>query len=272
MRYGWISDIHLNFLGCAARRRFFDDLDAHEVDGWLLSGDTGEAPSILSYLREFDRRLAVPTCFVLGNHDFYNGSLKGVVHQVAELSAASERLVWLTTAAPLFLNKDLAIVGDDCWSDGRLGDPMGTPVELNDFYLIRELTGLARPELVERLNGLGDASVRRLTPKLEVAARTCANVILVTHPPPFEGATWHEGSTSSPDWLPWFSCKAAGDALLEVADGHPDTRFLVLCGHTHSRGVYSPCPNVVVHTAAAEYGRPVVEGVVEAVDGRLSIG
>jgi hypothetical protein len=97
-------------------------------------------------------------------------------------------------------------------------------------------------------------------------------VIVVTHPPPFEGATWHEGSTTSDEWLPWFSCKAAGDALLEVAEKHPDTSFLVLCGHTHSGGVYSPRANVEVRTAPAEYGSPVVQAVVELDgSGHLSI-
>ncbi len=157
----------------------------------------------------------------------------------------------------------IALVGDDGWSDGRLGNPMGTPVELNDFHLISELQGHTRTELIRRLNQLGDEAAARLRMKLDDAADRCTNVVVVTHPPPFKGACWHEGRISSPDWLPWFSCEAVGTAITESADAHPNTRFLVLCGHTHGGGLYSPRANVVAHTASAEYGRPGVQAVIE---------
>ena len=262
MTLGWVSDVHLNFLDDLGRERFFDELSALEVDGWIVSGDIGEADSIVSYLREFEDQLPVPTYFVLGNHDFYRGSIAQVSAEVSALAESSERLVWLTNTGVVACGEGIALVGDDGWSDGRLGDPMDTPVELNDFHLISELTDHTRTELVRRLNQLGDESAARLRVKLEDAVARCANVVVVTHPPPFKGACWHDGSVSSPDWLPWFTCDAAGVAIAEIADAHPDTQFLVLCGHTHSGGEYSPSTNVVVHTASAEYGRPVVQAVI----------
>ncbi len=262
MKLAWLSDVHLNFLDEAGRDRFFEDLAAHAVDAWLVSGDIGDARSIIGYLGEFERRLAVPTYFVLGNHDFYGGSLAEVTANVSSVSSSSDRLVWLTVTGPKMLGHDLALVGDDCWSDGRLGNPMSTPVELNDFFQIKELTGLSRRDLVGRLNRLGDESAIRLSTKLEAAATRCSSVLMVTHPPPFEGATWHEGKVSPPDWLPWFSCEAAGAALMKVAGEHQDTSFIVLCGHTHNGGRYSPRSNVTVYTAWAKYGSPTVQAIV----------
>jgi len=263
MKFGWLSDIHLNFVDEKSLSIFFKDLSAHDVDGWLVSGDLGEAQSIVKYLEEFNSKLASPTYFVLGNHDFYHGSLAEVASRVSLTCSDSHRLTWLTESAPIKIHGGLMLVGDDCWSDGRLGNFADTPVELNDFYLIEELSGLTRKELVSRVNELGSISAARMGRKLGFAAASCSNVLVVTHSPPFKGATWHEGEISSPDWLPWFSCDAAGTAILRVASANPDTKFVVLCGHTHSGGIYSPTSNVTVHTARAEYGSPAVQAIIE---------
>ena len=267
MTLGWVSDVHLNFLTASGRGRFFNELSAHEVDAWMVSGDIGEADSVIGYLREFESQLPVPTYFVLGNHDFYRGSIARVSANAAGLSSSSERLVWLTDTGYVELDEGVALVGDDGWSDGRFGNPMNTPVELNDFHLISELTDHTRAELVRCLNQLGDEAAARLRRKLEAAAIRCTSVVVVTHVPPFKCACWHEGEISSPDWLPWFSCQATGAAIAGIAAAHPDTQFLVLCGHTHSGGRYSPRANVAVHTASAEYGRPTVQGVIELDEG-----
>ncbi len=267
MKLGWVSDVHLNFLDASGRGHFFNVLSAHDADAWIVSGDIGEAHSVIGYLREFETRLAVPTYFVLGNHDFYRGSIAQVSAEVSGMTSSSERLVWLTDSGYLELDEGVALVGDDGWSDGRFGNPMNTPVELNDFHLISELKGHTRAELVRCLNQLGDEAAARLRGKLEAAAIRYASVLVVTHVPPFEGACWHEDEISSPDWLPWFSCQATGAAIAEVAAAHPDTQFLVLCGHTHSGGQYSPGVNVDVRTASAKYGRPAVQGVIELDEG-----
>lgn len=272
MKLGWLSDIHLNFLDTTKRSRFFDCLSDHDVQGWLLSGDIGESGSVVKYLREFGDRLTVPTYFVLGNHDFYGGSIVRVRADVSASSSSSARLVWLTEVGPERLGPNIALVGDDCWADGRLGNPRETSVELNDFRLIKELSGHTRPDLLGILNRLGDESSARLGEKLRCAAAMCSNVVVVLHVPPFAGATWHQGAISSPDFLPWFSSEAAGVAVAAAASAHPDTSFTVFCGHTHSGGQFSPSPNVMVHTAQAEYARPAVQAVIEFDDdGRLRL-
>lgn len=156
-----------------------------------------------------------------------------------------------------------AIVGDDSWADARFGDPEGTPVDVNDFYLIKDLAGLSRRDIICTLNGLGDASAARLFPKLCKAAELCRQVVAVTHVPPFKEAAWYGGKPSSDEWLPWFACRAVGDAIIECARSHPETNFLVLSGHTHGAGTYSPAPHVTVLTESATYGWPRIQKVFE---------
>ncbi len=263
MKLGWLSDIHLNFLDESGVRRFFRQLAAQDVDYWLLGGDIGEAKSVLGYLRLFETELSCKTYFVLGNHDFYGGSLDEVRAEVRQLTQQSDRLVWLTESGPQVPDGGVVIVGDDGWADGRFGNPHGTPVQLTDFFAIRDLAGISRSVLVAKLNELGDQAAARLAPKLEAAAAMSRHVVVVTHVPPYWEAAWHEGRPSGDDWVPWFACKATGEAIVACATACPQTNFLVLCGHTHGSGVYSPAANVMVRTAEAEYGAPGVQRLLE---------
>ncbi len=263
VRLGWLSDIHLNFLDKSRLCEFLNELALCRVDGWLLGGDIGEATSLLTFLRQLEAAVPVPTYFVLGNHDFYGSSLAGVKAQVGAYTRDSERLIWLSASEPQVLDGDVTVVGDDSWADARFGDAKGTPVELNDFYLIEELSGLSRGSLVRTLNQLGDESAARLRPKLNQASELHRHVVVLTHVPPFREAAWHQGQPSSDEYLPWFSCRAMGEAILDCASSRPETGFLVLCGHTHGSGVCSPARNVTVLTAEAEYGSPHVQRIFE---------
>ena len=51
-----------------------------------------EADSVAQLLTEMATAFEVPLYFVLGNHDFYRGSIAGVRDSVAKLCATSERL------------------------------------------------------------------------------------------------------------------------------------------------------------------------------------
>lgn len=261
VRVGWVSDVHLNFVDPRGVRRFFRELAAQDADAWLLTGDIAEARSLAKFLQMFEGALSAKTFFVLGNHDFYGAALKSVRCTTREFVSRSQRLVWLTDVGPQQLSSDVAIVGDDGWADGRLGNPLGTPVELADFFAIEDLAGLDRRDLVWNLRELGDSAAGRLEPKLRQAATTSRRVIVLTHVPPFWEASWHEGHLSDRDWVPWFTCSAVGDALMACAAAHPEVSFTVLCGHTHSSGVCSPAPNLLVYTAQAEYGTPHMQAV-----------
>ncbi len=263
MKLGWLSDIHLNFLREEPLSAFLDLLASSPVDAWLISGDISDAPDIVKHLRQLATRLNTPIFFVIGNHDFYHGSIARVRSEIKELVSGVENLHWLTSSGPQTLQDDLIVVGDDSWADARFGDPEGSEVELNDFYQIRELSSLTKPARIDACRELADESTMRIRPKLELASSTVSQVIILTHAPPFRGATWHEGKISGDAWLPWFSCKVMGEVILGCALKHPDCQFTVLCGHTHGGGKYRTSSNVLVHTAEAEYGAPRIQEIFE---------
>ena len=81
---------------------------------------------------------------MLGNHDFYGGSIAGVGEKVASLCRRVENLSWLDRAGVVQLTPRVGLVGCGGWADGRYGDWHGSTVELNDYYVIEELANLSK--------------------------------------------------------------------------------------------------------------------------------
>jgi hypothetical protein len=242
---------------------FCSALLREEPDAVLITGDIAEGPTVEPLLSIVAVELKKPIYFVLGNHDFYRGSIRQVREAVTALSGRSPWLRWLPATGVVRLGRDVALVGVDGWADGRLGDFVRSPVMLNDYVLIADLAGLTKAALVSRLNDLGDAEAALLAPLLAEALSASRRVIVATHVPPFKEACWHEGKISNDDWLPHFTCRAVGQVLRQAALDHPDRKIRVLCGHTHGAGTAEILPNLKVVTGGAEYGEPRVQGTIE---------
>ncbi len=263
MKAAWLTDIHLNFLEHDQIDAFLEKVSAEAADCFLVSGDTGEAPSITGYLQRMISVLKRPIYFVLGNHDYYGGSIKTVRSKVVDLMQKSDKLIWLNNIDFISLTKDTALIGHDSWADGRLGDFRGSSVELNDFRFISELKLWDRTERLKAMQGLADEAAEHFKRTLTQALKAHRHIIVVTHVPPFKEACWYEGKPSGDDWLPFFSCKAVGDVLKDVMEQNPSSEMTVFCGHTHGFGECQILQNLKVITGGAEYGAPQIQKLIE---------
>ncbi|MBV8880161.1 MAG: metallophosphoesterase [Planctomycetaceae bacterium] len=263
MKLAWATDIHLDFLDADRVDAFHGLLEASGADAFLIGGDIAKAGSVERHLRALEERLLRPVYFVLGNHDFYVGSIDKVRAAMRTRTARSKLLKWMPAAGVVRLTPTTALVGHDGWGDARLGNVDGTPVRLNDFVMIEELSGLSREKRNERLRALGDEAAEYVRKVLPPALERFPEVVFLTHVPPFRESCWHEGRISDDDWLPYFTCKAVGDALLELMRARPDRRLTVLCGHTHGAGSVELLPNLTVLTGGADYGAPRIERLLD---------
>jgi Icc protein len=263
VKLAWVTDIHLNFIDAEQVDAFARAIAADNPDAVLVGGDIAEAPTVEQHLLTLAAALARPIYFVLGNHDFYFGAIAEVRAAVATLPARSRWLRWMNTAGVIELSPRTGLVGHDGWGDGRLGSGPRSRVLLNDFVVIRDLTGLRSDERFTRLAALGDEAAAHVRATLPAALERYEHVVFLTHVPPFAQACWHEGKTSGDDWLPYFTCKAVGDALVDVVGARPDRRVTVLCGHTHGSGRAQLLPNLEVLTGGAEYGAPEVQPLLD---------
>ncbi len=268
MRLAWLTDIHLNFLDATERRRFLESVK-EQADVVAVSGDIGESHNIAKYLQEMEQIVQKPIHFVLGNHDFYRGSIAETRVRVAELAGESKCLNYLTASGVAELTPATAIVGHDGWADGRLGDYENSEVLLSDHLLIAELSQwyenyiLDKHGLKETLTTLADEAARHFERVVTEAAAKCRQVIAVTHVPPFRKAAWYQGKTSGEEWLPYFACKVVGDVLEKTMQACPQSKLLVLCGHTHGSGELQVLDNLQVLTGEARYKHPVIGRVFE---------
>jgi 3',5'-cyclic AMP phosphodiesterase CpdA len=258
----WSTDIHLDHLDPGAVHEYAARVVIAQPDALLLGGDISDATRLREDLEQLAELVPRPIHFVLGNHDYYGGSVDAVRASVADLTGPP--LSWLPTSGPVQLDDGLALVGHGGWGDARNGDFARAPI-LSDYLAIEDLVGAAgranvmaglteRDALRRRLDELGHDAARTLEPSLREAAAGSRHVVVLTHVPPFPEAAWHDGEPSTPPWQPGFSCRATGDLLQEVATAFPDRHFTVLCGHTHGEGQVEMAPNLEVFTASADYG------------------
>jgi predicted MPP superfamily phosphohydrolase len=268
MRLAWLTDIHLNFINQFDSRRFLESI-CPQADAVVITGDIAESPTIELCLKEIEQSLRRPVYFVLGNHDFYRGSIAETRERVSRIAEDSEHLVYLTTSGVIELSSRTALIGHDGWADARFGDFDRSEVLLNDYLLIAELV---RPHVSQTINRhglrrtlerLGDEAAQHLEPLLHEAVERYPYVIAATHVPPFREATWYDGRISDDDWLPHFSCRAVGDLFRREMLSRPECALLVLCGHTHGQGEFRPMENVRVLTGEAHYGRPAIQQILE---------
>jgi 3',5'-cyclic AMP phosphodiesterase CpdA len=263
MRAAWATDVHLEFVEEEPYEEFLAALKDTGANCVLLTGDIGQADSTCDHLRRIADALDRPVYFVLGNHDFYGGSIAGVREATERCCEAPAHLHWLSSVGVVGFLPDTALIGHDGWADGRLGDYANSDVELNDYFVIDDFKGLDKRGRLDLLHRLGDEAAEYFRRVLPEALARYRRVVALTHVPPFREACWHEGRLSNGNWLPHFTCKAAGDAMAEVMRAHPDRELLVLCGHTHGAGEAQVLPNLRVLTGGATYGAPVVERVLE---------
>lgn len=275
----FLTDIHLDHLRVPQAARAFGESLVREypnAEALLVTGDIASGHNIERFLPEFAEGVADRKIFwIEGNHDYYRSSIYKMQRRFRELDKLPN-LVWLDTAEPVVFD-DFVLVGKYSWYDALNGTPLTSEVILSDFSLVGEFRQVfnelewaymadrgSRNPLLVTLRRLAETAVAEARVKLERALKHSRHVLFATHVAPFEGAAWHEGKVSNSDWQPWFSCRQMGDMLQDVASQHPDHRFLVLCGHSHSPGEYRPAPNLKVLTGKAEYGAPDVAGVLES--------
>ena len=201
-RIAWVTDIHLNFLPADACAAFLDELASLNLDGLIISGDIAESHDVAEYLVRIGEAVAGEVYFVLGNHDFYYGSVRGVRAAMDALCHRQPRLHYLSSAGPIELAPEVALVGHDGWADGRLGDYPRSLIFLHDYQLISELSLFGKAERRKVLEALGDEAAAHIRSVLPAALAEHRQVFLVTHVPPLRQPAGTKGRSPTTSGRP----------------------------------------------------------------------
>jgi len=257
----WLSDIHLNFYREKEERiDLYKSINRGSFDSIIITGDIAESETLHEVLLELSENITKDVYFVLGNHDFYGGSVDSSSTIAEEFSLfVDERICYLPDHSYVALNKELGLclVGENGWADGRNGSGIDSYVSLNDQYYIEDLNEAYgngyRSELFRKMQQLADWDADSLNDKLMSLPKWCTKLIVATHIPPFTETSRYRGKPPSPDFLPFYSSQILGDTLKTFAEKHPHIQILSISGHTHGGGKAQILPNLVAKTHNSDY-------------------
>jgi Icc protein len=266
-KYAWATDCHLDHLGDDQQKviNFAQTLVKDNPEGIFLTGDLSSARRLIFHLSVIEKVAQRPIYFVLGNHDYYGADTAQVRKAMLELTSASQFLRYMPTMGSFGLTSTTAVIGDDGWYDGLYADPIASTFELSDWTAIGDFIPVNgnRASIVTTARKLAHDSVTHLHGAIKSAVKYHRNVVVLTHVPPFPQCHQFQGKQGDANAMPWFTSKLMGDLLLQASAAYPNTQFNVLCGHTHGRWDGRINNNLQVHVGEAEYGKPVLQGLVE---------
>lgn len=273
----WITDIHLDHLTevlpqsigtrnvpnrrILSRRRvedFCEKIAAQSPSSVVITGDISTAPALEMHLLHLQECLpGIPIRFVLGNHDYYEGSIAEVRGRIGALFKDPKGLGWLNTMGVVSLTADTALVGHDGWYDGVYSNWFKSRLVMNEYHLTKEFKFQPPTLLHAKLRELAQECANHIKRHVDSAASQYKNVIFATHVPPFrENSRAPDFKLSDEDWLPNMSSGLAGEALKIVAEAHPGVDFLCLSGHTHTPWRQDYGPNLHCWTGKSDYSYP----------------
>lgn len=254
-QFAWVTDVHLDKLKERDYLEYKEYLAELNPELLVISGDISEGEKVCQTLKDFDETFSFPIYFVLGNHDFYWSSFAKVEKNIRNLVKNSQNLKWLTESKLIALNENTAIIGVEGWGDGKNGTLNLSEGAARDVMTIEDYKGLNREEIAVLLNSRGDFYAEKLRQKLLEAVKNYKNVILVVHVPPFVEVCFDRNLRICGEFkLPFYSCKAIGDMLLEVMKNYPNCQMTVLCGHTHEKADVKILDNLRVRVKESGYG------------------
>jgi Icc-related predicted phosphoesterase len=271
VKIAWATDIHLDFLQREGGRAlvqfaFAEPLASANVDAVIISGDISLSGMLEDHLRIIDETVKCPVYFVLGNHDFYGSNFGSVRALVDGVCKASKNLRYLTSEEDITIAPGLSIVGADGWYDAYYGRPFSAGLVMSDWLQIEDFSVHLHPIVgganIDPHGIVGVAreasfnSAESVLERARSAALKSKNVVIVTHVPPFPEVHAQGGKGNNDASIPWYTSKLMGDAILRVAEEHPNVNFTVFCGHTHHKARVRNGKNIECFVGGSEYGEP----------------
>ena len=258
----WLTDPHLEFCSHRTRSGLYQSVNQAAGEIVVITGDLSAGPHRFAQYTELAEQIRKPIYFVLGNHDRYGTTFADTEAVVRRVTGLLPRMVRLDGSQVIPLNESVALIGVDGWADGVGGEGPATKARINDFYQILDFATAPEQQVFRAMKERACKYTQALKPALLKTLKQYQTTIVGTHVPPYEGAAWHEGSPSSSAYQPFFSSPTLGSMIKAAAAVHPGKSVLVLCGHTHSSGVYRD-GNVLVLTGGSRYGYPEITKTIQ---------
>lgn len=259
----WLSDLHLERASQYERKRFLEQLRSADYDAVLITGDISTSEHLTHHLQEIsnacgDRKVY----YLLGNHDYFGGSIGEVDRAVIALSRKHRNLIPLGQGEIIELSPGTALIGHRGWFDGQAGAGEGTSIDPPDHHKIDDFKLLDRRQFFERLRQLGEQSADYFRRVLPAALSRYSHVMIATHVPPFYQGVKYNGQDCRWERQPYFTNSAAGNVIVGILKRFPRRRITVHAGHSHSAANVRMSYNLAIQVAGARPGKPAFQEIL----------
>ena len=276
MKLGWCTDVHLDYLSPYRCEGFLNEVSAIGADSFIITGDISTANKLEGHLSAIALKANVPVYYVLGNHDYWEGSIKSVRALTIDLEKKYPNLIYLGNRSYVKLTDKAALVGHDGWYDAIYGDWRKSHFEMPDWYLIEEFRDAQAsekivkdkwiinfPNAVNKSRDLAQFCAEHIEKSIQEAiAAGFKQILIASLVPAFEESHMHEGKRGSDTTMCWFTSGLLGDVVMTAAISNPDIVFTIFSGHTHGDYRGSITHNLHAYVGGARYGRPCVQTTV----------
>lgn len=258
------TDLHLDSCNDETFDTWINSVNGNSA--LIISGDISNSRRLISDLTRISSALKQAQIYiVLGNHDFYGGTINDVRSNVRYLTSEVSNLHYLSSMTRTNLqigSETWELVGVDGWADGRAGDFFNKPSLIRDYQEVYDFRNMDLDRRFKFLNTLGMEEAFKLQEKLSNNIEA-ENILIVTHVPPYHEAHVFDGSIASPEYAPHFVCVSTGEVISNYALSNPNKKIHVVCGHTHQECHVKIMDNVFVHVGGAKYSTLTMTNLIE---------
>ncbi len=284
IKLAWISDPHFDHLEIkdpGALERMGAALESEGVTHIILGGDIADSRTFEVSLKRILDATRRPIFYVLGNHDYYFGSVADVRRRAAAINIPG--LKWLPETGIVELDSDTALIGHGGWGDAHRGD-MENFIILTDYAAISDLAATIdredfwvngfkkRQALVQKLQELGEDAAENLKLQLDRAMGNYKSILILTHVTPLVETCTYKDRPGTAQGFPGFLWDSMGGIIKTAAASNPEIEFLVLSGHTHQESQAQTAENLRAWSSYAEYGELCYRIVLPDTNGIWTVG
>lgn len=244
----WLTDTHVDKISAENYQELLDFIIASKADGMWLTGDIGDPPRNIEFLKALFERYKKPVFFVLGNHDFYKYKIADMRFKMTQLVKSYPLANYLSETPGLDSDGHL-MVGMDCFAN--TGQDIIQQMTWDSDHIL-DLDALNESHLTAQLNALAEKDAKRLLKKCQQQIHThIKKVSILTHVPPSDSMKGqflvkpHQKNRSV------FYSLTLSDVLHQLASDFPSVQFNVYSGHIHQTQLYQIAGNMMGHVAKA---------------------